>query len=742
MKNIENDMPKTIIVTKDNFQSSLEDYKNHLKNKSLEYIIINNEISTSNPKILETEGEIVFSEFTICYSFNNRTNLVTYLVPSIKFHRFSPDEIASFDSIFLSNENNIHNFKHINKLNTLSYENINRRSILENNLKLILKDGKLLNDEKIKEKIKSYNYFPKAIEIPSKEFQKKFEDRLKYFIKQNFDVNSKKIFGTDNDQKDKNIYSYESNIYEINYKLLNRLLNFKWGLIYENYDPDAYKLIVDGLKINLLKQKDKLRSNYIDFIEYLIGFFCNKDNESKEFEIIIKKNNLDEEFFKNWKQYLLLEDEKIELKYEFFNENEKQKVKFKLTAEKQKTKIDQYENIIKFLSFIIKIKHEYQNKNEFELNDIDFKRFNMKNLIPKKVHSYFKFSYHIRARIDFSKFKLNKNVEYYLSKISYKNLLIHNKSDEEILFGYKIGEKLKELFEIKDKLKVFEKEEEKSIIYEDRTKEISLQFERDLEILLNNKYFDIEIKKYFSKLDFSASNSENDKCRIRIVLIKKPDFTNNEFIEYFDTLLNIAKNIKKNNLLKEEIGVTYFYKYLFDKENINIYGTNLKNKIYFPIKQLLLDVNKDKNNEEEEIKQIINKVNIYDISYICMKTNFNLYNKYLDFKNDDILKNLTMTQKLGYIIQKNKILKNRDDLNDYRNKFYADEKEKVENKLYIDIDKNKFYEKTDDIMNILKKKTDFTINDNSDKSRKFRINFIDPEKFNEIKKISKKINNI
>ena len=101
--------PETIIVTKDNFHSSLEDFQNLLRNKSFKYIILNIEISTSNPKMIETEGEIVFSEFTICSNTsNNQNKLITYLIPSIKYHRYSPDEIVSFNLDFLSSLTNVH----------------------------------------------------------------------------------------------------------------------------------------------------------------------------------------------------------------------------------------------------------------------------------------------------------------------------------------------------------------------------------------------------------------------------------------------------------------------------------------------------------------------------------------------------------------------------------------------------------------------------------------------------------
>ena len=273
--------PVTIIVQKDNFLNSLEEFKNLLRSEYFEYIIINNEISTSNPKTIENEGEIVFSEFNICYSSNNHIKFTTFFIPSIKYHRYSEDEIASFNSVFLtnlSNESIIYSFDSIYKSNSISYENINKREKLEKNLDLILKDGKPFNEENIK----SYNYFPKAIEIPAKNIQNKFEKTLKYFLEQNFKEDEKKIF------LDNNIYSYKSNIYEVNYKIINRLLNFKWGLIFENFDNDTYKIVVDGYKIDILSKKNKLRSDFIDFIQQLKNLLIDIYNDKNE----INNNNI------------------------------------------------------------------------------------------------------------------------------------------------------------------------------------------------------------------------------------------------------------------------------------------------------------------------------------------------------------------------------------------------------------------------------------------------------------------
>ena len=90
------EVEKVIVVTKDNFKLSLEEFKNLLNSKILDYIIFNNDISTSNPKIQDKEGEIVFSEFTFCQNVNYpgkdiKYKFTTFLIPSIKFHRYAID---------------------------------------------------------------------------------------------------------------------------------------------------------------------------------------------------------------------------------------------------------------------------------------------------------------------------------------------------------------------------------------------------------------------------------------------------------------------------------------------------------------------------------------------------------------------------------------------------------------------------------------------------------------------------
>ena len=113
-----------ITVTKENFQKCIIDFKNYLNNESLEYVIFNNEISTMNFKYMEEYGEIIFSEFTICYNGkhtnddieNNELFYITYLIPSIKYHKFSEEEFISFNhKAFKSlyDESNLYSLKKI-----------------------------------------------------------------------------------------------------------------------------------------------------------------------------------------------------------------------------------------------------------------------------------------------------------------------------------------------------------------------------------------------------------------------------------------------------------------------------------------------------------------------------------------------------------------------------------------------------------------------------------------------------
>ena len=283
-------------------------------------------------------------------------------------------------------------------------------------------------------------------------------------------------------------YYYKTNLYESNFKLLNRLLTFKWNLIFNNIEEDAYKLVVDGYKITVHKSKLKLKKDFIQFIEKLVEFFEDNNNNDYNFEINIKDEYFNETLLNNWKIYLEIEDKNINMIYNV--KTEENKVLFKISISKFKKNKNKYENILKLLKFIIQIKDNYVNDNninEFILENIIHKRFNMINLFPERVKERIKFSYHIIPQINKSKLKIIETKEYYTSKIDYKTLILRNCNDEEILFGQKIKPYLEELFNVNEK--------------DNEIKIIPVFFGNILKNLLKNNDFTDKIKLFFSKCD-------------------------------------------------------------------------------------------------------------------------------------------------------------------------------------------------------------------------------------------------
>ena len=105
------------------------------------------------------------------------------------------------------------------------------------------------------------------------------------------------------------------------------------------------------------------------------------------------------------------------------------------------------------------------------------------------------------------------------------------------------------------------------------------------------------------------------------------------------------------------------------------------------------------------------------------------------------MKERTLTLRMAYVIEETEEFKNRENLEELKNKFYVDEKDKIAQKHYVCVEKNKFYDKAREIAEIFTKKygTDFTVNKNAADNNLFELNIIDPGKYGEIENISKEI---
>jgi hypothetical protein len=138
-------------------------------------------------------------------------------------------------------------------------------------------------------------------------------------------------------------------------------LNFKWNLIFQNLEDDDYKILINKYKIKILKPGFKFKKDFINFIENLINFFLDKDNIETNFEIDINDKYFNEDLFNNWKNYLEYENKYINFFYKIDKDKIKNKAIFCIKIENNKKNINRYENILKFLKFIIHIKDNSNN---------------------------------------------------------------------------------------------------------------------------------------------------------------------------------------------------------------------------------------------------------------------------------------------------------------------------------------------------------------------------------------------
>ena len=100
--------------------------------------------------------------------------------------------------------------------------------------------------------------------------------------------------------------------------------------------------------------------------------------------------------------------------------------------------------------------------------------------------------------------------------------------------------------------------------------------------------------------------------------------------------------------------------------------------------------------------------------------------------------------KIGVCYRRDRCFKNRQNLDEFKNKFYLDEKDKISQKHFICVDKNKFYDKPKEIIDIFTKKiiTDFTVNKNAHDNNMFELNIIDPGKYDQIENAAKEVENL
>ena len=695
----ENDAVRELIfVTKENFHSSLSLFKKKLESSLLKYISFNCDISTEK----KLNQELIFSEFSIVHKVNTNNDIdfqiFTFLIPSIQFHKYEKEDYVSFSPIFLKyllNYKDIYDFNKVTSLNSITYESLEKENILKENLERILIEGKAPK----KDASKSYNYYPKALELPSKNFQKQLIEDIKK-ITENF-------WNTyENEVKNKNIEEEliikNLDITEDNYKLIKVLLDFKWvSIIFRPFVQNMFRLFVNKIKISLT---EKISDNWKKFMNSIQSGFSQNKKENL-FNIIVE-DEMEDYFYQNFCDFFV--NSKIS-KCEFIKDKEKT-VRFEISKEND-FQSDKMENTLKQLL-------ELCDKEEIEIIDYDYHGFDFRklfeNTFKNNVHINYSFGYSINPSL-LKEIDLKKK-----ENISYSNLFLNINNKEDIIYGYQFETVLHKLLkEIKGK--------DNENINKKINTSISIEFGKDLETFNEDKEFIEIINSYF---DYFKVFIDNDKKYYIVQYILKKELN---LEEIKSLLLEQCEIIKKKLLINEELGVSLFYKEIFSDKKYTIIGSNLEKKFNFIVKNIL----RNPNIENSTILTEIEKIKFFDLQYISRKINYNFFPTFMSFLYNSKNPIKLITQRFIYIFND---IKEKNEIEKYSNISVEENELKEE---IILITKEQFNNNYKNVFKILKDITNFSLSylDLEDKEY-IGITILEKEKIKEKEKIEKEISNL
>ena len=695
----ENDAVRELIfVTKENFHSSLSLFKKKLESSLLKYISFNCDISTEK----KLNQELIFSEFSIVHKVNTNNDIdfqiFTFLIPSIQFHKYEKEDYVSFSPIFLKyllNYKDIYDFNKVTSLNSITYESLEKENILKENLERILIEGKAPK----KDASKSYNYYPKALELPSKNFQKQLIEDIKK-ITENF-------WNTyENEVKNKNIEEEliikNLDITEDNYKLIKVLMDFKWvSIIFRPFVQNMFRLFVNKIKISLT---EKLSDNWKKFMNSIQSGFSQNKKENL-FNIIVE-DEMEDYFYQNFCDFFV--NSKIS-KCEFIKDKEKT-VRFEISKEND-FQSDKMENTLKQLL-------ELCDKEEIEIIDYDYHGFDFRKLFENTFKNNVRINYSFGYSINPSLLKeidLKKK-----ENISYNNLFLNINNKEDIIYGYQFETVLHKLLkEIKGK--------DNENINKKINTSISIEFGKDLETFNEDKEFIEIINSYF---DYFKVFIDNDKKYYIVQYILKKELNLEEIKRL---LLEQCEIIKKKLLINEELGVSLFYKEIFSDKKYTIIGSNLEKKFNFIVKNIL----RNPNIENSTILTEIEKIKFFDLQYISRKINYNFFPTFMSFLYNSKNPIKLITQRFIYIFND---IKEKNEIEKYSNISVEENELKEE---IILITKEQFNNNYKNVFKILKDITNFSLSylDLEDKEY-IGITILEKEKIKEKEKIEKEISNL
>ena len=646
----ESTMKQCSIVDKETFFVLYDTFIKAIASSSVDYVVFNIDASSSN-----ANSEEIYVEISVCEK-DKGNSVKTFLLPALKFHKFCNEEMISLagpNMMYLSCYKEIYDISNVMSPKTISYSDWDREEEIRRNLMKILKEGKPSK----KENKKSYCYYPKALNLHSKKFQRKYEEDVKGIAMEIIEYMRRSGGIKENEDEEK--ICKVSTVKEEDFDILTEVMVFKWNLVFQPYVNEMIKLYISEIEIS----SNSYNSNekYKKFIERLYKYF---NDDTLELSITLSKD-FDDTFYDNWKTFLLLE--KVS-KCSFNIVNDGKEVYIELLKEKD------YDN--NSLNILLSSLLSDQKKIE----NIHYPKFDFTLLLP--TEATVKYGFSVGLNIKNFKFDKEKKDDFFLSKISYAAMYLNNDNEEEILFGYQYETETYKLFdEIKNELKKGNKK---------GSKVVDPMFAKDIINFKLNDTFSLFISDYFRRFEIEE-NKSNDSVSNSYYTVKyetknfplcdDPQFEAG-IEEIKKNFLKMSKERKIENVIKLEMGTTVYLTKLFevaDTKKIPLYTCNIDSK-----KKLL---------ERLVRPELLSKVFLNDVVTLCKVKGINFTKMYHELRQN--VKHVT--KMLCYVI------------NDARNKKEencncCDEKDKV-----IEVNKKSFDENYIEIVTVCKEEGNFWI---------------------------------
>ena len=291
--NDESTMKECSIVDKDTFFIFYDSFIKAMNSASVDYVVLNIDASSSNPN-----AEDIYVEISVCEKDKSKT-MKTFLIPALKFHKFCNEEMISLEGsnmMYLSCYKEIYDISNVMNPKTISYSDYDKEEEIRRNLMKILKEGKPSK----KENKKSYCYYPKALNLHSKKFQRKYEEDVKGIAMEIMQYMRKCPVIKENEEDEKicNI----STVKEEDFDILTEVMLFKWNLVFQPYVNEMIKVYISEIEIS--NDSYNVNETYKKYIELLYQYF----NDVAKIQLSIRRTkDFDDKFYDNWKNFLLLE---------------------------------------------------------------------------------------------------------------------------------------------------------------------------------------------------------------------------------------------------------------------------------------------------------------------------------------------------------------------------------------------------------------------------------------------------